>query len=132
MRSEVCMYSKFGFCKFKDNCRSHHFHEECVNLLSCKSVKTCDKRHPKPCNNFNSKKGCTRTNCAYNHQHSNKSVYEDVLKENMEIMEKALLEMSTKIIDLEKELKEIKSKNNNAITTEKYKEKKKKKNLNFQ
>ena len=114
MESEICMYSKFGFCKYRNNCSRHHFEEECENLSSCKNVKTCDKRHPKVCRKFNSVKGCTSTNCAYNHIESNKSLTTDLIK----IMENKLLEMSTRINNQEKELIEIKSMSNNKITTD--------------
>ena len=59
------------------------------NLSSCKNVKACDKRHPKVCRKFNSVKGCTSTNCAYNHIESNKSLTTDLIK----IMENKLLEI---------------------------------------
>ena len=48
MEEKLCMYSKFGFCKFKHNCRRKHYTEECYNS-NCKDKNTCQKRHPKNC-----------------------------------------------------------------------------------
>ena len=85
MESEVCVYSKFGFCKYRNNCKRHHLQEKCENLSNCKNVKACDKRHLKVCRKFNSERGCTRTDCAYSHIEANTSVPNYVTK----IMEKS-------------------------------------------
>ena len=118
MESEVCMYNKFGFCKYRSHCRRHHLQEECANHSIFKNVEKWDKRHPKACKKYNYENGCSRTDCAYKHTDSNKSVQADMIKEKMKIRENMLLEMSTKINTLENELREIRSKNSNEITTE--------------
>ena len=41
----VCGFNKFGFCKYKDNCRRFHEKNLCENL-NCE-VKKCALRHPK-------------------------------------------------------------------------------------
>ena len=45
----VCRFHKFGFCKFKSDCKNKHIEEICEEK-SCD--KKCDKRHPKPCKYF--------------------------------------------------------------------------------
>ena len=36
---EVCMYSKFGYCHFRDRCHRRHYNEVCQNPEACKSTK---------------------------------------------------------------------------------------------
>ena len=44
---EICHYSKFGFCKYRKECKKRHYSEECEDIDTCKSIKTFKKRHPK-------------------------------------------------------------------------------------
>ena len=46
----VCIFNKFGFCKFRINCRKQHILEICSNQ-NCES-KRCSLRHPKLCRYF--------------------------------------------------------------------------------
>ena len=43
----VCRFSKFGYCKYKETCRKTHFIEICKEA-SC-VLETCLKRHPRIC-----------------------------------------------------------------------------------
>ena len=111
MEGKVCLYHKFGFCKYKETCRNQHHQEECEALFACKSINTCHTRHPKVCKRFSSEKGCRfeSKGCAYHHpDHSKPSVNTD-LKEKVEAMEDKMKEMVQKIFNLETELKEMKS-----------------------
>ena len=54
MEEEICQYDKFGFCKFRKECKRLHFIEECKDLDKCNSIKTCRKRHPKCCKRYDS------------------------------------------------------------------------------
>ena len=47
MGEEVCIYQKFGFCKFKDTCKNKHLKETCKDLGACVNSKICQKRHPR-------------------------------------------------------------------------------------
>ena len=48
MSSEnLCLYNKYGHCKFRDTCRHQHFNETCEET-SCETKK-CLKRHPRNC-----------------------------------------------------------------------------------
>ena len=44
----ICLYYKFGYCKYNDKCKKEHVEELCEND-SC-LIFNCDKRHPKCCN----------------------------------------------------------------------------------
>ena len=46
MEEGVCMYKKYCFCKYKEDCQKSHLTEECKDLASCKIKKSCNKRHP--------------------------------------------------------------------------------------
>ena len=39
MESEVCQYSKYGFCKFKEACKRKHYNENCRDLSDCQQIK---------------------------------------------------------------------------------------------
>ena len=65
----VCRYNKFGFCKFKSNCKNKHIEELCEDK-SCYKM-NCDKRHPKPCKYFVNFGVCKLGSiCAYAHNQS--------------------------------------------------------------
>ena len=65
----VCRYNKFGFCKFKSNCKNKHIEELCEDK-SCDKM-NCDKRHPKPCKYFVNFGDCKLGSiCAYAHNQS--------------------------------------------------------------
>ena len=58
MEGQVCRHFKYGFCKFKD---------ECKDLFACKA-KVCNKRHPKVCKRFSLERFCKfGSNCVYLH-----------------------------------------------------------------
>ena len=69
MEGEDCHHNKFGFCKFKEECRRKHFNEECKDLNKCKNTKTCRKRHPKYCIKYASGKCRFQNDCAYQQQY---------------------------------------------------------------
>ena len=58
MEVEACMHGKFGFCKFKDTCKGQHFSQTCELLSACKTIQTCQKRHPKSCKWLSNGGGC--------------------------------------------------------------------------
>ena len=68
MEGEVCKYYKFGYCKYGEICKGKHFIEECQDLSKCKSLKKCDKRHPKCCKRFALGLCPFENKCAYKHQ----------------------------------------------------------------
>ena len=61
-------HSKYGYRKYKEQCRRKHYKEKCEELGDCKGVRVCPKRHPKACKRLNTDKGCNFKNeCAYKH-----------------------------------------------------------------
>ena len=52
MEEEICQYAKFGFCKYKKECKRKRFSEECKDLAMYKNIQMCMKRHPKECKRY--------------------------------------------------------------------------------
>ena len=52
----ICIFNKFGFCKFSENCRKNHINEKC-SKSSC-DISTCQLRHPKVCRYLRDYKYC--------------------------------------------------------------------------
>ena len=44
MEGEICLYSKYGFCKYKESCRKQNIKEVCDITKTCKNLKCCSKR----------------------------------------------------------------------------------------
>ena len=69
MEGEVCMYQKFGYCKYKESCLKRHLQETCQDSSACSSKMSCQKRHPKGCKRFAIEGFCIfGAGCAYRHQ----------------------------------------------------------------
>ena len=52
MEGEVCPYRKFGYCKYKEECKRKHLEEVCDNLSNCKISKNVRKYILKPAIDF--------------------------------------------------------------------------------
>ena len=64
---DVCIYNKYGYCKFKDKCLKAHENRIC-DLLSCEKKK-CKFRHPKTCKFYINKETCKfGEECKYLHR----------------------------------------------------------------
>ena len=83
--------NKYGFSKYSERCRKQHFNEICLES-NCE-MKTCLRRHPKPCKFFEIYQKCKfGTFCAFKHCVSLqvkdiihlKSKVENLEKENIE------------------------------------------------
>ena len=67
MSGEVCMFDKFGFCKWEASCNKVHLKETCL-LEECDSRK-CQKRHPRPCKFFTERGNCKYGGgCRFDHR----------------------------------------------------------------
>ena len=108
MEEEPCQFSKYGFCKFKDSCKRKHYNEDCKDSSNCQNIKTCNKRHPKPCKRFGSGRCRFQSECAYNHQNVPETKSKCELTEKVEILEKIVWEITLKFIKVDQELKNIK------------------------
>ena len=115
MTGEVCMFNKFGFCKWEANCKKIHLDEICL-LEECESRK-CNKRHPRLCKYFSERGFCKYgSNCRFDHRppkyiRSIVSRLEALEKENLKLLkviedQKDVCANRT-IKDVEKILKQI-------------------------
>ena len=67
----ICKFNKFGYCKFKSNCRNKHVEEICSEK-TCNQT-TCEKRHPRLCKYFVKYGDCKLGSiCAYSHINNQK------------------------------------------------------------
>ena len=108
MASEnICKFNKFGFCKFKSECKYKHVNMVCVEE-NC-DPKTCEKRHPKNCKYFvNSGDFMLGSNCAYAHK-NDKNLKIKLLEQKIDGLLKTM-ESKEKIIDqLVNDVKRLKS-----------------------
>ena len=52
----VCLFNKFGHCKYRETCRLRHFEEKCENKFC--EIENCPLRHPKNCRYFQQFRRC--------------------------------------------------------------------------
>ena len=89
MEEEICQHHKFGFCRYKSECRRKHFSKECEDQ-DCKTSKTCNKRHPKRCRKYDTGKCRFKNDCAYKHLKPETQEDTEQIKEKIEVLEKAV------------------------------------------
>ena len=83
MEGEICKYDKFGYCKYKKDCKRTHFTEECEDLDNFKSIKNCMKRHPKCCKQHAYGKCRFESDCSYKHLDTIKNKEQIQLEERL-------------------------------------------------
>ena len=111
MEDEVCIFDKFGFCRFKSTCKRKHFNQKCEDLSSCKNIKSCMKRHPKTCKRFAFQDVCRfGSTCAYNHKEKTSNTEDSEMKEKVKLLEAVVQKMFLNVIKLEAEDNELKTK----------------------
>ena len=109
------MFNKFGFCKFRENCKRYHCEEICEEE-HCKNQSICRKRHPKICRKFLSQKGCRfESDCSYKHSSFSSPRQKDNLTVKVELLTSIVEQMAQKIIHLEKEVDELKKTSKNQV-----------------
>jgi len=65
----VCLFNKYGHCKFREKCRHKHYDEICVKV-NC-DISQCIQRHPKQCKYFDAYLRCKFGDfCSYLHKPS--------------------------------------------------------------
>ena len=111
MEDEICLYGKFGYCKFKEECKRQHLSTECEDLDNCKSIKICKKRHPKSCKKHVFGKCRFGESCAYKHHKPAENKDHEELKDKMAVLEKVMHAMTRKVLSLESEVEKLKKKN---------------------
>ena len=92
----ICRFNKFGYCKFKTNCKYKHVNVVCDDENCDKSV--CEKRHPRNCKYFINSGDCKLgSNCAYAHKDNNKMKMEKLEQKIIELHK--IIENKEKIIN---------------------------------
>jgi hypothetical protein len=104
---EVCRYHKFGYCKYKNDCKKRHFKEECIDLAACKTIKICMKRHPKSCTKYAMGQCRHENDCDYKHKDPVKNTEHNQMAEKLKQLEKVVHALTRKVLSLEEELTEI-------------------------
>ena len=108
MKDEICWFLKFGYCKYKESCKRKHYGQECEELGECSNIKSCEKRHPKRCRKFASGNTCKLKNyCTYSHKKSVESQEINLLRTQVNFLEKTLSGMNVKMMCLEDEMKQM-------------------------
>ena len=80
MENEICIYSKYGFCKYNKNYRKQHIKEVCDNIKTCKNPKSYTQKHPRVCKKFNEDNCCRFGNdCSYFHPNNTEKEDMDVI-----------------------------------------------------
>ena len=95
-----CIRSKFGFCKFGNQCLNTHFNVTCEKK-NC-TGRNCDKRHPAACYFYDMFGRCKfGTFCSYRHTKTKEQMHQEDFER-----------LRNEVIDLKKKLKESKPEEN--------------------
>ena len=106
----ICVYNKYGFCKYLETCRKYHENKKFENS-DCE-IRDCPLRHPKMCK-FNRDFGFCKFSewCKFSHEVKRSMFVEnDGVKNLEEKLEKVKLDLeksSEKMSKLENEMKNI-------------------------
>ena len=109
--SVKCLFNKYGYCKYREDCRKQHFLGKCSDL---ECDQECNKRHPKECNRGESCKFLKKKICSYEHENRRTSNVKNdeadkSLQHKFESLEKAMMtEIKDLKVIIENERKEIK------------------------
>ena len=110
MDAVVCNYNKFGYCKFKENCRRLHNDVVCQEA-NCE-VKSCFSRHPRSCKFYSQFNHCKfGVNCRYLHANYEmiKRIDEDIaaIKSKALDFEKIIAEKDKQIKSLDEKIMKL-------------------------
>jgi hypothetical protein len=101
----VCVFNKYGFCKYLETCRNYHEKKIC-EISQCE-VRKCPLRHPKICKFYRDNGYCKFGEFCY-FSHKTKMNIENYRKENEEILSK-LAEVDRSLKALEEKERETKA-----------------------
>ena len=77
----VCLYNKFGHCKFGSTCRNYHSKVICEKI-QCES-RNCQHRHPKKCRFYEEYGRCKYGEfCSFLHKESSSILVERKINDN--------------------------------------------------
>ena len=96
----VCLYRKFGHCKYSGTCKFRHIETICENM-NC-DIESCEKRHPRDCRFFSDFARCKFGEyCSFKHRPRSETnllnVEIDNLKAKVENLEKLVSEKDKQI-----------------------------------
>ena len=102
----VCSFNKYGFCKFKLNCRKQHIMEKC-SKTNCE-IHSCSSRHPRTCRYYRDIGYCKFGEfCLFNHDKRSNCLEEShKISKKIETIEKTIEEKNNNIEQLENALKD--------------------------
>ena len=104
MAAPICLFNKFGYCKFGQKCRKYHINEICSEK-TC-DILSCNQRHPKVCNYFRNYGRCKFSPCAYKHGNFASNDLENKSRE-IKIISERLLALEKVIADKNEEINEL-------------------------
>ena len=103
----ICVFNKFGFCKYGVTCRKKHEDLKCENSRC--EIFDCNKRHPKECKYFREFKRCKYNEyCRYEHKISNEVNKDLVFKYGK--LEDRILSLEKVLENVEKNFKMVNDK----------------------
>ena len=111
----ICLYHKFGFCKYKETCRHRHIDVVC-DKHDCEH-ETCSNRHPRRCRYFQQFGRCKfGTYCAFLHipLHDDHIDLENEMKSmeaQISSLEKLVSDKDLRLKVLENKMKSIEEEN---------------------
>ena len=111
MEDHVCLYFKYGYCKYKNKCKREHMKEACEDLNHCMDQRICNKRHPRVCKIYVEDRVCRfRSDCAYHHPLEKEELTFEIndLKEKVDTLKLIVYLLADKIENLEFEMHKIK------------------------
>ena len=95
----VCLFNKFGYCRYGELCKHKHLKEVCDDL-DCEQKEVCHKRHPKQCRYYRDFGRCKFSEyCFFRHEES--------FKQNHNQIESELEQLKHKVMMLEDKLESI-------------------------
>ena len=115
--SSVCQYFKYGYCRYRENCRHQHVHETCENN-DC-NISTCNRRHPLPCKYFSVYQRCKFGEfCIYKHVVAPRNVEEiDSIKKKVNALESHIESLNSKFSELLKKVSTVIESSENTLDT---------------
>ena len=111
----ICLYHKYGFCKYKETCRHRHIDVVC-DKHDCEH-QTCSNRHPRRCRYFQQFGRCKfGTYCAFLHVplHDDHIDLENEMKSmeaQISSLEKLVSDRDSRLEALENKMKSIEEEN---------------------
>ena len=95
MEEEVCIYSNYGFCRYKEKCMKKQLKQACKDLNNFPGKKNCDKRHLKLCRRYVLEGSCIfGKRCDYLHKEKEMSPGQNKLKVRVIELEKVVKDRS--------------------------------------